>query len=147
ASCGASYSPNSDLAPDPNQPAQIVAATNQVCRQCTADADCGPNAFCATEDATGDQFCTAPCYSDGTCDSGLTCFTIDDPNNTGCYPSSGTCEGIIATSGGVGSGSGTDSGTTDTTGSTTASATSTGTTTEGATIGSTTTAGATTTGT
>ena len=148
ASCGANYSPNSDLAPDPNQPATIIAATNQVCRQCTADADCGPNAFCATEDATGDQFCTAPCYSDGTCDTGLTCFTIDDQNNTGCYPSSGTCEGIIATS--VGVGSGTDSGSTDT-GSTTASATTTGTTTVGATSNSTTTgtttSGATTTGT
>ncbi|MBS2030446.1 MAG: hypothetical protein JST54_21260 [Deltaproteobacteria bacterium] len=145
ASCGANYSPNSDLAPDPSQP-QAAINTNQVCRACTHDADCGPNAFCATEDATGDQFCTTPCYSDGTCDTGLTCFTIDDNGNTGCYPSSGTCAGIIATSGGTGSGgdSGNSSAGATSAGATSAGATSSGTTSAGATSsGTTTSAGAT----
>ena len=132
ASCGANYSPNSDLAPDPSQP-QASINTNQVCRACVHDADCGPNAFCATEDATGDQFCTTPCYSDGSCDTGLTCFTIDNNNNTGCYPSSGTCEGIIATSGGTSSGGNNTSAGATSAGATSAGATSSGTTSAGAT--------------
>src|SRR5205807_76522 len=99
--------PNNDLPLTPGT-APILPL---VCRPCSTDGDCGPASFCATEDSSGLQFCTAPCNDDATCD-GLdqSCFTVDDQGHTGCYPTEGSCEMYLASGDGSGTGSGAGSG-------------------------------------
>lgn len=64
-----------------------------VCSPCNTNDDCGPGAYCVTENDSGRNFCTNPCGANGTCASAAnTCYALDEAQTiTGCYPTSGSC--------------------------------------------------------